>query len=105
MSWPQPRKGGLYFILSDNGKYNFDVKVERCGFVSFVNYVIDCRCLRYVFCFKITKKRERHILYQLLFYNILLKFFLLLQLNNYNGYVCTIYNCFFNDEFITNKVL
>ena len=105
MSWPQPRKGGLYFILSDNGKYNFDVKVERCGFVSFVNYVIDCRCLRYVFCFKITKKRERHILYQLLFYNILLNFFLLLQLNNYNGYVCTIYNYFFNDEFITNKVL
>ena len=102
MSWPQPRKVGLYFILSDNGKYDFDVKVGRCGFVSFVNDVIDYRCLRCVFCFKITKKRKKHILYQLLFYNILLKFFLLLQLNNYNGYVCTIYNCFF---FMMNSLL
>ena len=58
MSWPQPRKGGLYFILSDNGKYDFDVKVERCGFVSFVNDVIDCKCLKCVFCFKITKKKR-----------------------------------------------
>ena len=59
MSWPQPRKVGLYFILSDNGKYDFDVKVGRCGFVSFVNDVIDYRCLRCVFCFKITKKKRK----------------------------------------------
>ena len=26
MSWLQPRKWGLYFILSDNDKYDFDVK-------------------------------------------------------------------------------
>ena len=102
ISWLQPRKEGLHFILSDDGNHDFDVKVRHCGFVSFVNDVIDCRCLRYVFCFKITKKREIYILYQLLFYNILLKFFLLLQLNNYNGYVCTIYNCFF---FMMNSLL
>ena len=45
MSWLQPRKGGLYFILSDNGNYDFDVKVRRCGFLGFVNDVIDCGCL------------------------------------------------------------
>ena len=56
MSWLQPRKRGLYFILSDNGKYNFDVKVGHCGFVSFVNDVINCRCLGYVLYFKIAEK-------------------------------------------------
>ena len=59
MSWLQPRKGGLYFTLSDNNKYNFDVKVGHCGFVSFVNDVIDCGCLRCVFCFTITKKKRK----------------------------------------------
>ena len=47
----------MHFILSDNGNYNFDVKVRRCGFVGFVNDMIDCKCLEYVFCFKITKKK------------------------------------------------
>jgi len=51
MSWLHPRKGGLHFILNDNGNYDFDVKVEHCRFVSFVNDVIDCECLGYVFLF------------------------------------------------------
>ena len=77
--------------------------------MDFVNNVIDCECLGYVFCFKIgEKEKQLHILYELLFYNIPPKFlffifylllyifnFSLLQLNNYNGYVCAIYNCCF----------
>ena len=51
MSWLKPRKGCLLFILSDNDNYDFDVKARRCEFVIFVNDVIDCRCLRCVFCF------------------------------------------------------
>ena len=69
MSWLQPRKGDLYFTLSDNNKYNFDVKVEHCGFVSFVNDVIDYGCLRYVFYFKI-KEKEKGIFY-INFYSII----------------------------------
>ena len=60
MSWLQPRKMGLYFILSDNSKYNFDIKVGHCGFVSFINDVIDCGYLRYVLYFKITEKEKTH---------------------------------------------
>ena len=41
MSWLQPRKEDLHFILSDNGNYDFDVKVGDCGFVGFINDVID----------------------------------------------------------------
>ena len=71
MSWLQPRKGGLHFILSDNDNYYFDVKVGSCGFLSFVNDVIDCRCLGCVFYFlRIKEKEKYHILYQLLLYNI-----------------------------------
>ena len=44
INWLQPKKGGLHFILSDNDNYDFDVKVGRCGFVGFVNDVIDCVC-------------------------------------------------------------
>ena len=44
MSWLQSRKGSLNFILSDNGNYDFDVKVGHCGFVGFVNDVIECGC-------------------------------------------------------------
>ena len=51
MSWLQPRKGGLHFILSDNGNYDFDIKVRRCEFVGFINDLIDCRCLECVFFF------------------------------------------------------
>ena len=39
------REGGLHFILSDNGNYDFDVKVERCGLVDFLKAMIDCGCL------------------------------------------------------------
>ena len=53
MSWLQLKKGGLHFIFNNNGNYNFDVKVRCCGFVSFVNDVINCGCLGYVFSFKI----------------------------------------------------
>ena len=89
MSWLQPKKGGLHFILSYNDNYYFDVKVffffvekvmlrldvvDLWVFFTFVNNVIDCECLECVFCFKI-KEKERQILYQLLFYNIPPKFF------------------------------
>ena len=49
MSWLQPRKRGLHFILSDNGNYDFDIKVRCCGFVSFINDVIDCGCFFFFF--------------------------------------------------------
>ena len=39
-------------------KYYFDVKVERCGFVVFVNDVIDRGCLVCVFVFRIKKKEK-----------------------------------------------
>ena len=51
ISWLQPRKRGLHFILSDDGNHKFDVKVRHCGSVGFVNNVIDCGCLRCVFLF------------------------------------------------------
>ena len=68
MSWLQPRKGGLHFILSDNSNYNFDVKVKRCEFVGFVNDMIDYGCLGYVFCFRI-KEKEKDTFY-INFYSI-----------------------------------
>ena len=74
--WLQPRKGGMHFILSDNGNYDFDIKVKRCRFVGFVKDVIDCGCLGCVFCFRINyEERERHILDKFLFYNIPPKFY------------------------------
>ena len=69
MSWLQPRKGGLHFVLNNNDNYNFDVQVRRCGFMSFVNDVIDYGCLRYVFYFKI-KEKEKGIFY-INFYSII----------------------------------
>ena len=59
MSWLQPRNGSLYLRVSDNGKYDFDVKIGRCEFVDFVNDMIDCGCLVCVFCFKITKIKRK----------------------------------------------
>ena len=41
----------LAFYIKWQQHYNFDVKVECCGFVDFVNDVIDCGCLGCVFCF------------------------------------------------------
>ena len=55
MSWLQPKKEGLYFILSDNNNYDFDVKVRYCGFVGFINDMVDYGCLKHVFCFRIRK--------------------------------------------------
>ena len=69
MSWLQPRKGVLHFILNYNNNYDFDVKVGHCGFVSFVNDVIDCGCLGYIFCFRI-KEKENDTFY-INFYSIL----------------------------------
>ena len=79
MSWLQPRKEGLHFILSDNDNYNFDVKVRRCGFVGFVNDVINCGCLKCVFCFKIKEKeKDKFYITFILFYNIPPKLFFLI---------------------------
>ena len=93
MSWLKPRKGSLHFILSGNNNYDFYVKVGRCGFVNFVNDVIDCECLEFIFCFRI-KKNEKDTFY-INFYSIIiflqscifLIYFSFPQLNHYNGYV------------------
>ena len=69
MSWLQPRKGGLYFILNDNDNYYFNIKVGHCKFVGFVNDVIDCEYLGYVFCFRI-KEKEKDTFY-INFYSII----------------------------------
>ena len=45
LSWLQLRKEGLHLLLSNNGDYDFDIKVGRCEFMGFVNDVIDCGCL------------------------------------------------------------
>ena len=109
LSWLQLRKKGLHFlhfILSDNGDYDFDVKVGCCEFVGFIYDVINCGCLRCVFCFRIKDKEKDTFyfnFYSIIFlqscccfcFIVLFFFFSLLQLNNYNGYVYTIYNCCF----------
>ena len=69
LSWLQPRKEGLHFILSDNDDYDFDVKVKHCGFVSFVNDMINHGCLGCVFWFRI-KKKEKDTFY-INFYSII----------------------------------
>ena len=65
----QVRKEGLHFVLSDNDDYDFDVKVERCEFVGFVNDVINRGCLRCVFYFSI-KEKEKDTFY-VNFYSII----------------------------------
>ena len=40
MSWLQPMKKGLHFILSDNCNYDFDLKVKRCGLEGFLKAVM-----------------------------------------------------------------
>ena len=79
MSWLQPKKSAccLHFILSDNDDYNFDVKVGHYEFAGFVNDVIDCGYLGCVFCFRIKEKDTFYINF----------YFIILLLNNYNGYV------------------
>ena len=61
MSWLQPRKRGLHFILSDNDNYDFDIKVGHCEFMGFVNDVIDRECLECVFYFRIKEKKKKKI--------------------------------------------
>ena len=59
------REEGLHFILSDSENYNFDIKFECYGLMSFLKAVIDCGCLRFwcgkaksVFCFWIKEKEK-----------------------------------------------
>ena len=106
----------MHFILSDSGDYDFDVKVGRCGFVGFVNEVIDCGCLGCVFCFKIKEKEKEKGAFYINFYSLIFLrscflFFIvlnfsLIQLNNYIIDMCVqfiiVSLC---DELITNKVL
>ena len=100
----------MHFILSDNDNYDFDVKVGHCGFVGFVNKVIDCRCLGCVFCFRI-KEKEKGAFY-INFYSIILlqSFFIfyvsLIPLNNYIVDMCVQFKIVaLCDELITNRVL
>ena len=60
MSWLQSRKGGLHFILSDNGNYDFNIKVKHYEFMGFTNDVIDYGCLGCVFVLKLKRKRKTH---------------------------------------------
>ena len=64
------KEWGLHFVLSDNGNYDFDVKAKCCRLVSFVKAVIGREYLGCVCCFIIKDKKQRHILYQPLFYYI-----------------------------------
>ena len=52
------KEEGTHFILSDNNNYDFNVKIGHYGLVGFVKTVIDCGCLRCVFCFRIKEKEE-----------------------------------------------
>ena len=61
----------MYFILSDNNNYDFDVKVKCCRFISFVNDVIVCKCLECVFCFRI-KEKEKDTFYINFYFTIFL---------------------------------
>ena len=88
MSWLQPRKGDLHFISSDNNNYYFDVKVERCGFMGFINDVIDCGCLGFVFCFRIKEKEKDN--FYINFYSIIFLqsfFFFFLISCHFNGII------------------
>ena len=83
MNWLQPRKRGMHFILSDNGNYDLDIKIGHYGFMDFIIDVIDFGCLEYIICFRIKgkkKKKKRHILHQILFYNVPPKFFIFISL-------------------------
>ena len=83
----------MNFILSDNGNYDFNVKVGCCEFVGFVNDVIVCVCLGCVFCLKIKKKEKDTFdinFYYIIFLQGFFFYFLnfsFFQLNNYKEYV------------------
>ena len=98
LSWLQLRKEGLHLLLSDNGDYDFDIKVGRCEFMGFVNDVIDCGCLWYVFCFRI-KEKENDTFY-INFYSItFIQSFFFFFPHYFNWiiiiYMYAIYNCYF----------
>ena len=71
--------------------------------MGFVNDVIDCECLKCVFCSRIKEKEKDKFyinFYSIIFLPIFFFFFFFLnfsslQLNDYNGHVCIIYNCYF----------
>ena len=97
MSWLQPRKEGLHFILNNSGNYDFDLKFEHCEFVGFVMMWLIVSVWSMYFVLKL--RRKKGTFYVNLFYNIP-PFFLIfnfssLQLNNNNGYVYSIFNCCF----------
>ena len=115
LSWLQLRKEGfhfLHFILSDNGDYDFDVKVGCCEFVGFIYDVINHGCLRCVFCFRI-KDKEKDTFY-INFYSIIFLqscCFCFVFFFHYFNWIIIIDMCMqfiifaFNDQFITNKFL
>ena len=67
--------------------------------MGFVKDVIDCGCLRFIYILELRRKRNTHFISTfILQYSSKVVFFffsLLLELNNYNRCVCTIYNCYF----------
>ena len=94
MSWLQPMKKGLHFILSDNCNYDFDVKFKHCRFVSFVSDVIDIGIWDVYFILR--QKRKTHVISTFILQysskgSLSLSLSLSLhQLNNYIGYVCNL---------------
>ena len=102
----------MHFILNNNDNYNFDIKVGHCGFMDFVNNVIDCGCLGYVFYFKI-KEKEKDIFY-INFYSIIFLqsfIYLFIFISHYFNWIIILDMCVqfiivtFYNEHISNKVL
>ena len=63
------KEKNLHFILTDSDNYDFEIKIYCCGLVSFVKAVIDCGVWNVYFVLELRRKNG-HIQYQLLFYNI-----------------------------------
>ena len=110
MSWLQPRKGDLHFILSENSNYDFDVRVERCRFVGFINDVIDCRCSGCIFRFKI-KGKEKDTFYIDFYFIMFLQSCCYFFFFSFFNWIIIMDICVqfiivaFYNELITNKVL
>ena len=60
MSWLQPRKETLHFILGVHGNYNFHSKVGLCRFVGFVNDVSTAGVWDMYFVLKLRRKEKTH---------------------------------------------
>ena len=106
------KEGRLVFYIKWQWHYDFDVKVGRCGFVDFVNDVIDCGCLTCIFCFRINEieKDTFYInFYSIIFLQSCFVFFFLISCCF--NWIIVIDMCVqfiivaFYDELITNKVL